>query len=131
MLTLHATNLVKCPVKRQSYPGLNRMLTLLRPYFNNCRDYLIEEITKFKPTLILTFGEPAHNLFIEVLDKYDSKEKKAMKNAFTGQFDKVSVNGFGFSYSPCLHTKTYRVADHYGDKVKKFKDTLRNNLTKI
>ena len=80
---------------------------------------------------MLTFGEPTHKFCIELLDQYDSKEKGAMKKAFTGQLYKVGMNGFEFSYSPCLHIKRYRVADDYGDKVKRFKDTLRNNLTKI
>ena len=124
---LYATNVVKCPVKRESFTSLKRVLSLLQPCFDNCKNYLIKEITNFKPTIILTLGEPAHKLFISILDNNDIF-KDSMKEAFIGEFIKASVRDVSFQYSPCLHIKTYRVADTYGEQVKEFKCNLQNIL---
>lgn len=124
---LYATNVVKCPVKRDSSASLKRVLNLIQPCFEYCKDYLVEEIGNFKPTMVLTFGEPAHKLFISILDNNDLF-KGSMKEAFTGEFIKASVRNVSFQYSPCLHIKTYRVADTYGKRVEKFKYNLRKIL---
>ena len=124
---LYATNVVKCPVKRESSTSLKRVLSLLQPCFDNCKDYLIDEINNLKPTVVLTFGEPAHKLFTSILNNSDSF-KDSMKEAFTGGFIKASVRTVSFQYSPCLHIKTYRVADTYGKQVEKFQYNLQNIL---
>ena len=124
---LYATNVVKCPVKRDSSTSPKEILDLLQPCFNNCKGYLIDETASFKPTIVLTFGEPAHKLFTSVLNNGDSF-KKSMKEAFTGEFIRASVRDVSFQYSPCLHIKTYRVAGTYGEQVKEFKRSLRSIL---
>ena len=124
---LYATNMVKCPVKRELSASPKRVLSLLKPCFDNCKDYLTKEIINFKPTIVLTLGEPAHKIFVSILDNNDLS-KDSMKEAFTGEFIKVSVRNVTFQYSPCLHIKTYRVADTYGKQVKKFKYNLQNIL---
>ena len=124
---LYATNVVKCPVKRDSSASLKRVLNLIQPCFEYCKDYLVEEIGNFKPTIVLTFGEPAHKLFISILTNKDLF-KDSMKEAFTGEFIKASIRNVSFKYSPCLHIKTYRVADTYGKKVEGFKYNLRKIL---
>jgi len=124
---LYATNVVKCPVKREPSSSLKRVLSLLRPYFENCRDYLITEINQFKPTLVLTFGEPAHKLFIGILSNGDAFEDRT-KEAFTGEFKQAVLGDIRFDYSPCLHIKTYRVAETYGDRIRKFKNHLMEKL---
>jgi len=124
---LYATNVVKCPVKRESSASPKRVLSLLQPCFDNCKNYLIKEITNFKPTIILTLGEPAHKLFISILDN-NAIFKDSMREAFTGKFIKASVRDVSFQYSPCLHIKTYRVADTYGKQVEEFKYNLRSIL---
>jgi len=124
---LYATNVVKCPVKRDSSASLKKVLNLIQPCFEYCKDYLVEEISNFKPTIVLTFGEPAHKLFISILaNKY--LFKSSMKEAFTGEFIKASIRTVSFQYSPCLHIKTYRVADTYGKKVEGFKYNLQKIL---
>lgn len=122
---LYATNVVKCPVKRESSASQKRVISLLQPCFYNCKDYLINEITNFKPTIVLTFGEPAHKLFISILNNSDSF-KDSMKEAFTGEFIKANVRNVSFQYSPCLHIRTYRVANTYGKQVDEFKKNLHN-----
>jgi len=124
---LYGTNVVKCPVKRASSASPKGILSLLQPCFNNCKAYLTNEITSFKPTMILTFGEPAHRFFVSILDNRDLV-KASIKESFTGEFIRASVRDFSFQYSPCLHIKTYRVADTYGDQVKKFQHNLQSIL---
>jgi len=71
----------------------------------------------------LALGEPAHKLFVSILDN-QSDIPGSMRAAFTGQFIKAKFNGFGFDYSPCLHIKTFRVAEVYGESVQRFKQGI-------
>lgn len=120
-LTLYATNMVKCAFREP--PSRLGGLKFLRPYFENCKQHLTEEISRFQPTLVLTLGEPAHKLFITTLDNRAGIEED-MKEAFTGRFIRAKLRGIEFDYSPCLHIKTFRVAETYGDKLKRFKRGL-------
>jgi len=122
-LTLYATNLVKCGFRE--LPSRLGGLKFLRAYFANCKDHLAEEISMFQPTLVVTLGEPAHQLFITTLDNREDIEED-MKGAFTGRFVKAKFRATEFDYSPCLHIKTFRVAETYGDKLKRFKRGLAN-----
>jgi len=124
--TLYATNLVKCGF-REPPPSRLGGLKFLRPYFDNCKDHLAEEISGFEPTLVLTLGEPAHKLFITTLDNR-SDFSEDMKNAFTGKFVKAKLRDVEFDYSPCLHIKTFRVAETYGDRLIRFKRGLAGYL---
>lgn len=121
--TLYATNLVKCSFEKPPYTTLKGTMKFLKPYFELCKSYLIEEITKFKPHLVLTLGEPAHRLFINCLDNAEEFDKP-MKDAFAGKFREARLRSVKFQYSPCLHIKTFRVAETYGDKTKEFKKSL-------
>jgi uracil-DNA glycosylase len=120
-LTLYATNLVKCSFDKPPSTNKGGGLKFLKPYFRNCKKYLTEEIKGFAPNLILTFGEPAHKLFIELI----TGDTTSMKDAFTGGFIALRFGEIKFDYSPCLHIKTFRVADVYGNSVKKFKESIR------
>ena len=99
----------------------------LKPYFNQCKDYLVKEIIEFKPALVLIFGEPAHKLFITLLDNRNELGG-TMQEAFKGTFEKAELHGFKFDYSPCLHIKTFRVAETYGEKIRRFKIQLEDYL---
>lgn len=124
-MTLYATNLVKCSFDEP--PSRLGGLKFLRPYFANCKDHLAKEISRFQPTLLLTLGEAAHKLFITTLDNREDIEED-MKEAFTGRFIRAKLRGMEFDYSPCLHIKTFRVAETYGDKLKRFKRGLADYL---
>lgn len=126
-LTLYATNLVKCGFRE--LPSRLGGRKFLRPYFDNCRDHLVEEVSRFQPTIVLTLGEPAHQLFITMLDNRNDF-RRDMKNAFTGKFVKAKLRDIEFDYSPCLHIKTFRVAETYGDKLKRFKRGLAASFEK-
>lgn len=124
-LTLYATNLVKC--RFRELPSRQGGIKFLRPYFDNCKEHLAEEVSRFQPTLVLTLGEAAHRLFITTLDnRHDIADR--MKVAFTGRFVKAELRGTGFDYSPCLHIHNFRVAATYGDSLKRFKTGLASYL---
>jgi len=122
-LTLYATNTVKCLLNKPPSSDKKDGLKILRPYFKNCKRYLIEEITLFKPDYLITLGEPAHILFLDICQE-KKMIKRSMKDAFTGDFINVNVNGTKFKYSPCLHISTYRVADTYGKRIDLYKEQL-------
>jgi len=122
-LTLYATNLVKCSFQQPPSTTQQGGFRFLQPYFDNCRDLLAQEISAFGPALVLTLGEPAHKLFITILDNRDNIADR-MKKAFTGRFVKAEFGDIEFDYSPCLHIQTFRVAETYGDRLKRFKRGL-------
>ncbi len=125
---IYATNLVKCTFEKPPadfHPG---GLAFIRPYFEQCQAYLRQELASFQPELVLTLGEPAHNLFCTLLDNGHTIPP-SMKAAFTGQFYRAAFNGFEFDYSPCLHLQTFRVAETYGEKVATFKTKLTHKLS--
>jgi uracil-DNA glycosylase family 4 len=117
--TVYATNVVKCSFSHPPSEMDPGGLAFLRPYAKNCRSYLAQEIALYKPSLVLTLGEPSHVIFREVLDDPDSVAAE-MKNTF-GRFIEVSIDGVEFRYSPCLHIQTFRVAETYGPLMQEFK----------
>ncbi len=117
--TLYATNLVKCTLDQPPSESSNPA-KLLQVYFRHCQTYITREISLFKPDFVLSFGEPAHELFFEILS--DSGDLTSlMRTDFTGTFNKVRVEKTTFLYSPCLNIRTFRIADTYGDKTREFK----------
>jgi len=126
-LSIYATNLVKCYFDKPPTIMPKGGFNFLKPYFEQCKDYLVKEIIKFKPLLVLTFGEPAHKLFITMLDN-QGDFGASMHEAFIGKFKKAKLKDFEFDYSPCLHIKTFRVAETYGENILKLKSSLREYL---
>lgn len=126
-MTIYATNIVKCTFDKP--PSSYRGKHFLRPYFENCKDYIVKEITHFKPTLVLTLGEPSHRYFNQVFD-VSKQIDDSMKNSFglTDKFFQVDWNGLSFKYSPSLHISTYRVAQTYGVKIENFKKGIKHEL---
>ncbi len=119
-VTLYGTNLVKCTFEQKPSNVRGGAKKFLKPFFENCRTHLIEEIISYRPDCVLTLGEPAHQLFQSMLDNQDEIDD-TMQGAFTGEFLPAHVGGYRFDYSPCLHISTWRVAEVYGDRVKRFK----------
>lgn len=122
-LTLYATNLVKCSFDKLPTTDERGASKFLQPYFQQCQGYLIEELRKFQPTILITLGEPAHEYFLTILDN-GNDIGKSMKEAFTGSFFRARFRELEFDYSPCLHIQTFRVAETYGEKVSQFKKNL-------
>lgn len=125
-ITIYATNAVKCFLPKPPSSNKANGYKVLKPYFNNCKNYLLKEILTFKPSIVITLGEPAHKLFIQLISN-DIKEK--MNDAFTGDFIDCSIDDVNFKYSPCLHITTFRIAETYGNRISKYKDNLRNSVS--
>ena len=119
-ITLYATNLVKCSFLTPPSTSAEGGLRFLAPFFNHCHEHLEKELLAFQPDCVLTLGEPTHKLFVTILD-HQGDIPETMKSAFCGEFYKASLKQFVFDYSPCLHIKTFRVAEVYGESVQKFK----------
>jgi uracil-DNA glycosylase len=124
-LTIYATNLVKCNFNK--LPSHMGGVNFLKPYFFKCKTYLITEVKSFKPTLVITLGEPTHQLFRTLLNNKD-EIPNSMRQAFTGRFFKTLLEDVSFEYSPCLHIKTYRVAQTYGNAIREFQVGLRKHF---
>jgi len=127
-INLYATNVLKCTMISKPTSSSAKLKELKKELFENCKRFLIEEISCYKPTHIITFGELTHQLFIEIIS--GSKPKKRMKEAFNGSFQNISILGENYKYSPCVHITTYRVAETYGEKVKAFKDRIKKEFEK-
>jgi uracil-DNA glycosylase len=121
--TLYATNLVKCTLEQPPSDSGNA-LKVLQTYFMHCQTYILREISLFEPNFVLCFGEPAHELFCGILS--DSGDlTSSMKQDFTGEFSKVRVGKTSFLYSPCLHIRTFKMVDTYGERIKEFKTNIK------
>jgi uracil-DNA glycosylase len=126
-IEIYATNLVKCQFDQPPTASSEGAMKFLKPRFDFCKDYLKNEILCFRPDIVLTFGESAHILFSKEFQDNSGKEGK-MKVDFTGKFIKARFNNIEFDYSPCLHIKTFRVAETYGKQVVDFKLGLYEKL---
>jgi len=123
-IEIYATNLVKCQFDMPPTLTQEGALKFLKPRFELCKKYLKNEIIKFKPDIILTLGESAHILFSKEFEIVSGNLKGKMKEDFTGKFITAKINNVEFKYSPCLHIKTFRVAETYGKQVFEFKERL-------
>ncbi len=75
-MELYAINLIKCFFSRPPSRFTAGGYKFLKPFFINCKEYLVAEITGFKPESVITLREPAHRLFIDILDAPDVIQKK-------------------------------------------------------
>ncbi len=133
-IDVYATNVIKCtflgnlPTERDGMKAHG----FLRPFFDNCKEHLINEISNYRPHYIISFGEPAHHLLANGFFGCDVGISPLMAVAFNHGFYDTYINYndelITFKYSPCLHVQTFRVADTYGKRVKEFKEELRTSL---
>lgn len=128
-ITIYATNTVKCFLSKPPSSDKSNGYKVLQKYFSNCKNYLLNEITNYKPDVVITLGEPTHKLFLQLLHSKEIKEK--MKDSFTGEFYDCCINNVSFKYSPCLHITTFRIAETYGKTIDNFIDNLRGNINEI
>ena len=125
-ITVYATNLVKCTFNKP--PSMYRGKHFLKPYFENCKEHLKQEIINYKPDVVFTFGEPTHRNLITLFDENDLDLSEKMNEVFTGEFYDVSINGIKFKYTPSLHIQTYRVAETYGESIINFKSKVKEHF---
>lgn len=119
--TIYATNTVKCSFSRMPSELKNGGRELLKECFKNCCEYLKMEVKNFSPNLVLSFGEPAHEMFRSIIKEHIPEK---MNDSFTGKFHRVSIDGVSMEYSPCLHILTFRIAEKYGRRVEQFKELI-------
>lgn len=129
-IEIYATNSVKCQFDKPPTLSNEGPLKFLKPKFEFCKFYLINEIENYKPDIVLTLGETAHKLFSKEIEVMNGKLTGEMKKDFSGDFVKAKIGNVGFYYSPCLHIKTFRVAETYGKQVFDFKKGLNEKLKK-
>ncbi len=122
-ITIYATNIVKCTFNKPPSASQEGGLNVLRPFFSNCKKYIEKELVLFSPTCVLALGEPTHKLFSSILE---FRPPDTMQKAFTGEMFKAKYKGLEFDYSPCLHIKTFRVAETYGKSVAIFKNSIKD-----
>ena len=129
-IEIYATNLVKCQFDIPPTLSKGGALKFLKPRFNLCKKHLAKEIECFRPDVVLTLGESVHKLFSKEIKITKGELKGKMKDDFTGKFIQAKFEDIEFSYSPCLHIKTFRVAETYGKQVFDFKNGLNERLKK-
>ncbi len=122
---VYATDLVKCRFPDNQTPravakkhGMG-ITSFLFPFFRNCREWFLQEVNVIRPKIILSFGEPVHQLLIE---EFGWSVSTSMKEAF-GITYKVWVLGDDTYYAPCIHINS-RGHSHYRDLWSKFIENL-------
>lgn len=117
--TIYATNSVKCTFNMK--PSKLGGYKFLLHYFNSCKNYLINEILNYKPSIAISLGEDNHKLITSVFDN-STLFLNSMNKDFTGDFYSVSIKSYDFLYSPCIHIQTVL-------RNKKYYEIPLNNLS--
>jgi uracil-DNA glycosylase family 4 len=123
---IYATDLIKCRFPDNQTPRKISdkckitMTEFLHPFFLNCKKWFFEEVQEIQPKLILSFGEPVHQLLIE---EFGWHIPIRMKYAF-GEVYPVRISGMKLFYTPSVHLNT-KGKQHYQNLWNKFLDNLR------
>jgi uracil-DNA glycosylase len=102
---VYATDLVKCLFPHNQTPtSIARKHGMaakdfLYPFFEHCKQHLIQEIQEIRPKIAISFGQPTHQLLCE---SFGWTLPTGMKDAF-GSYGHVSVAGCEMIYFPCIH----------------------------
>lgn len=122
---VYATDLVKCRFPDNQTPkaiSQNHSVTIkdfLSPFFGNCRQWFFEEVRETRPRVILSLGQPVHQLLIEEFG-WDAPGR--MKEAF-GNVYEVTLLGDNILYAPSIHINSKRQL-HYKNLWKRFIQNL-------
>ncbi len=107
--TIYATDLIKCRFPNNQTPSKiiskNHGLTIkdfLRPFFCNCRQWFFQEVKDIHPKIMLSFGEPVHQMLVE---EFRWTVPIKMKEAFSNIYP-TSLFGENTFYLPCIHINT-------------------------
>lgn len=122
---VYATDLVKCRFPDNQTPSAvakkhdMTIMSFLSPFFRNCREWFLQEVTGIRPKIIVSFGEPVHQLLIK---EFGWAVPTSMKEAFSNTY-KVGVLGDSAYYAPCIHINS-RGHSHYKALWSKFIESL-------
>jgi uracil-DNA glycosylase family 4 len=126
---IYGTDLVKCRFPNNQTPKIiskSRDITIkefLTPFFLNCRQWLFQEIRDFHPKIVISFGEPAHQLLLE---QFSWDVPSGMRDAF-GCVYGVSVFGNNIYYAPCIHINS-KGKPHYRNLWDTFIQRLKETV---
>ena len=122
---VYATDLVKCRFPNNQTPraiSQNHRIGIkdfLCPFFRNCRQWFFQEVREIRPRLLLSLGQPVHQMLIE---EFGWNIRPRMKDAVS-EFRKVELLGEDAFYVPCIHINS-RAHSHYRDLWEKFIQNL-------
>jgi len=129
---IYATDLVKCRFPDNQTPkaiSKNHGMTIedfLYPFFCNCRQWFLQEVREIHPKIILSFGEPVHQLLIE---EFNWAVPAKMKSAFSNTY-KVTLLGDNALYVPCIHINS-KEKPYYKNLWNKFIQNLTGAVISI
>jgi len=129
---VYATDLIKCQFPNNQTPKViaeNHGISIknfLSPFFHNCRQWFFNEVKEIRPKIILSLGEPVHQLLVE---EFAWTVPIRMKNAF-GNVYIVNVLGVKSFYVPCIHYNT-RGHVYYKNLWKTFIHNLEEAVKKL
>jgi uracil-DNA glycosylase len=126
---IYATDLVKCHFPNNQTPKIiskNHSMTIkefLTPFFFSCRQWLFQELRDFCPKIIISFGEPVHQLLVE---QFSWEVPSGMKDAFSNVYS-VLVFDDNTYYAPCIHINS-KGKPHYRNLWNKFIQRLKETV---
>ena len=118
---IYATNLIKCQFPNNQTPKSIsekhkvKVKDFLYPFFNNCKHWFFKEVNKIRPKIILSLGEPVHQLLVE---EFSWSVPGTMKAAFSNVY-KVNLLAYNVLYIPCIHINT-KQHKYYKERWQKF-----------
>jgi uracil-DNA glycosylase family 4 len=130
---VYATDLVKCRFPDNQTPNVIcethrkthriTMKEFLTPFFLNCQQWLFQELNEIHPKIIVSFGEPVHQLLIE---QFSWDVPPGMKDAFSNVY-RVLVFDYNTYYAPCIHISS-KQQRHYRALWDKFIQRLKETV---
>jgi len=126
---IYATDLIKCRFPNNQTPKIIsqshgvKMRDFLTPFFLNCRRWLIQELRDIHPRIVLSFGEPVHQLLIQ---EFSWTVPIGMKDAF-GNMYIVGLFHDNVYYIPCIHINSKR-HPHYRNRWNGFIQSLKKTV---
>ncbi len=126
---IYATDLIKCRFPDNQTPKIISkrhgitMKGLLTPFFLNCRQWFFQELRDIHPKIILSFGEPVHQLLIK---EFSWAVPARIKDAFSNVYN-VRLWSDDVYYVPCIHINCKR-QPHYRNLWNKFIQNLKETV---
>ena len=123
---VYATDLVKCRFPVNYTP---RSITqkydmtikeFLSPFFYHCRQWFVEEVREVRPKIIMSLGEPVHQLLVE---EFAWAVPTQMRQVF-GQVYLVSLFADKFLYAPCIHYSSKDTDEYFRHRWNTFVENL-------
>ena len=127
---IYGTDLIKCRFPNNQTPkaiSKNCNITIkdfLFPFFRNCRQWFFQEVREIQPKILLSFGEPAHQLLSE---EFGWAIPIKMKDAFSNIYE-VNLLGDNTLYAPCIHINS-KGHVHYKTLWNRFIQNLKQIVT--